>query len=282
MRKSFKKILLATTLVLSLGIVGCTSGSEGDNSSNTDKPAKNEKEVVLKVGASPEPHSKMLELVKDDLKEEGIKLEITEFADYVLPNMSLSDGEIDANFFQHEPYLESFNEEKKTDLVSLGSVHIEPMGVYSEKVKSIDELADGAKVAIPNDATNGARALLLLEKNGLIKLDENAGFNATEKDITENSKNLKFQALDAATLPRTIDDFDIAVINGNYALQGGYNPVEDALLLEENSSPYGNIIAIRKGDEDREELKALLDALQSEKIKKYIEDTFDGAVIPAF
>lgn len=282
MRKSFKKILLATTLVLSLGIVGCAKENEGGNSSNTDTPAKNDKEIVLKVGASPEPHSKMLELVKDDLKEEGIKLEITEFADYVLPNMSLSDGEIDANFFQHEPYLESFNEEKKTDLVSLGSVHIEPMGVYSKKIKSIDELADGAKVAIPNDATNGARALLLLEKNGLIKLDENAGFNATEKDITENSKNLKFQALDAATLPRTIDDFDISVINGNYALQGGYNPIKDALLLEENSSPYGNIIAIRKGDEDREELKALLDALQSEKIKKYIEDTFDGAVIPAF
>lgn len=268
MKKSLKKILLATTLVASLALVACGSDTGG--------------KTVLKVGASPEPHSKMLELVKDDLAEEGIDLDIQEFPDYVQPNLSLSDKELDANFIQHLPYLESFNEERGTELVSLGSVHIEPMGVYSDKIKSIDELEDGATVSIPNDATNGARALLILETNGLIKLDEDAGFNATEKDIVENPKNLKFEALEAATLPRTISDFDISVINGNYALQAGFNAKEDALLLEENSSPYGNIITIRAGDEDREDLKALMKALQSDKIRKYIEDNFEGAVVPGF
>lgn len=269
MKKGLKSLLLTTTLIASLALVGCGGGSK-----STD--------TVLKVGASPEPHAPMLELVKDDLKKEGIELEIVEYSDYVQPNMNLADKEIDANFFQHLPYLENFNKENNTDLVSLGSVHIEPMGAYSEKIKKIDELSDGASVTIPNDATNGARALLLLENNGLIKLDEDAGFNATEKDIVENPKNLKFQALEAATLPRTLKDVDLAIINGNFALQGGLNPTEDALLLEENSSPYGNIIAIRKGDEERPELKALLKALQSDEIKDYIDEKFKGSVIPAF
>lgn len=279
MKKGLKRILLTSALVASLALVGC--GNNGNDGSEKDSQ-KDEQRINLKVGASPEPHAKMLELVKEDLKSEGIDLEIIEFSDYVLPNLTLADKEIDANFFQHLPYLESFNEDKKTDLVSLGSVHIEPMGVYSEKIKAIDELADGASVSIPNDATNGARALLLLEKNGLIKLDKDAGFNATEKDIVENPKKLKFEALEAATLPRTVNDFDIAVINGNYAIQGGFNPIDDALLLEENSSPYGNIIAIRKGEENRPELKALLKALQSEKIKKYIDENFEGSVVPGF
>lgn len=269
MKKRLKSFLLASTLIASLALVGCGSDSKSGN-------------TVLKVGASPEPHAAMLELVKDDLKKEGIDLEIVEYSDYVQPNVSLSDKEIDANFFQHLPYLESFNKEKGTDLISLGSVHIEPMGAYSEKIKTIDELADGASVTIPNDATNGARALLLLETNGLIKLNESAGFNATEKDIVENPKNLKFQALEAATLPRTLKDVDLAIINGNFALQGGLNPVADALLIEENSSPYGNIIAIRNGDENRPELQKLLKALQSDEIKDYIETKFKGSVIPGF
>lgn len=267
MKKCLKKLVLGLTLVASLALVGCGS-SEGD--------------TVLKVGASPEPHAGMLELVKDDLKEEGIELDIIELDDYVTPNLSLDDGELDANFIQHVPYLESFNEDNGTDLVPLGSVHIEPMGVFSDKITSIDDLEDGAEVTIPNDATNGARALILLETNGLIKLNEDAGFNATEKDIIENPKNLKFQALEAATLPRTLDEVDIAVINGNYALQADLNVTEDALLVEENSSPYGNIITVRNGDEDRKDLNALMDALQSDKIKKYIEDNFDGAVVPGF
>ncbi len=267
MTKGFKELILGLIVIASLALVGCGS-SNGDS--------------VLKVGASPEPHSKILELVEDDLKEKGIKLEILELDDYVTPNLSLDDGELDANFIQHKPYLESFNEENGTDLIPLGSVHIEPMGVFSEKISSIDELEDDAEVTIPNDATNGARALLLLENNGLIKLDKDAGFNATEKDIVENPKNLKFQALEAATLPRTLDEVDISVINGNYALPAGLNVTEDALLVEENSSPYGNIITIRNGDEDREDLNALMDALQSDKIRKYIEDTFEGAVVPGF
>ena len=267
MKKGLKKLVLGLTLVASFALVGCGS-NEGD--------------TVLKVGASPEPHAGMLELVKDDLKEEGIELDIIELDDYVTPNLSLDDGELDANFIQHVPYLESFNEDNGTDLVPLGSVHIEPMGVFSDKITSIDDLEDGAEVTIPNDATNGARALILLETNGLIKLNEDAGFNATEKDIIENPKNLKFQALEAATLPRTLDEVDIAVINGNYALQADLNVTEDALLVEENSSPYGNIITVRNGDEDRKDLNALMDALQSDKIKKYIEDNFDGAVVPGF
>ncbi len=279
MKKGLKRILLTSALVASLALVRC--GDNGNDGSEKDSQ-KDEQRINLKVGASPEPHAKMLELVKEDLKSEGIDLEIVEFSDYVLPNLTLADKEIDANFFQHLPYLESFNKDNKTDLVSLGSVHIEPMGVYSEKIKAIDELTDGASESIPNDATNGARALLLLEKNGLIKLDKDAGFNATEKDIVENPKKLKFEALEAATLPRTVNDFDIAVINGNYAIQGGFNPIDDALLLEENSSPYGNIIAIRKGEENRPELKALLKALQSEKIKRYIDENFEGSVVPGF
>lgn len=268
MKKALKKLLLGLALVASFALVGCGSSNDGDS--------------VLKVGASPEPHSKILALVEDDLKEQGIDLEIIELDDYVTPNLSLEDGELDANFIQHVPYLESFNEENGTDLVPLGSVHIEPMGVFSEKIKSIDDLEDGAEVTIPNDATNGARALLLLETNGLIKLDEKAGFNATEKDIVENPKNLKFQALEAATLPRTLDEVDISVINGNYALSADLNVTEDALLVEENSSPYGNIIAVKNGDQDREDLKALINALQSDTVRKYIEDTFEGAVVPGF
>ncbi len=278
MKKGLKRILLVSAIVSSLALVGCA----GDKNDSATDSQKDEKRIALKVGASPEPHSKMLELVKDDLKNEGIDMEIVEFSDYVQPNLTLDDGTLDANFFQHLPYLESFNEENKTDLVSLGSIHIEPMGVYSEKIKSIDELKSGSRVSIPNDATNGARALLLLEKNGLIKLDEKAGFNATEKDIVENPKDLKFEALEAATLPRTVSDVDIAIINGNYAIQGGFDPIGDSILLEENSSPYGNIIAIRKGDENRPELKALMKALQSDKIKKYIEEEFKGSVIPGF
>lgn len=268
MKKVFKNLILGLTLVTLFALVGCGSSDDGDS--------------VLRVGASPEPHSKILALVEDDLKEQGVDLEIIELDDYVTPNLSLEDGDLDANFIQHQPYLESFNKENGTDLVPLGSVHIEPMGVFSEKIKSIDDLEDGAEVTIPNDATNGARALLLLETNGLIKLDEKAGFNATEKDIVENPKNLKFQALEAATLPRTLDEVDISVINGNYALSADLNVTEDALLVEKNSSPYGNIIAVKNGDQDREDLKALIDALQSDTVRKYIEDTFEGAVVPAF
>ncbi|MDO5708345.1 MAG: MetQ/NlpA family ABC transporter substrate-binding protein [Andreesenia angusta] len=262
-----KKILLLFALILSLALVGC--GSEKD-------------ENKLVVGASPEPHSKLLELVKDDLKEEGVELEIKDYSDYVQPNLAVNDGDIDANFFQHEPYLDNFVEERNVDLVSVGKVHIEPMGLYSKKIKSLDELEDGAKISIPNDPTNGGRALLLLQDNGIIKLDEKAGFNATEKDIVDNPKNIEIQALEAAQLSRTLDDVDASIINGNYALEADLNPVEDALILERKDSPYANILVVKKGNENNENIQKLLKALQSDKVKNYIEENYDGGVIPSF
>lgn len=263
-----KKLFAGLALALSLALVGCGGGSDDAN--------------TLTVGASPEPHSKILEQVKDNLQEEGVTLEIKDYSDYVQPNLAVENGEIDANFFQHEPYLENFIEERGSDLVSVGKVHIEPMGLYSKKIKSIDELPDGAKISIPNDATNGGRALLILEKNGLIKLDENAGYNATEKDIVENPKNIEIQPLEAAQLSRTLEDVDASVINGNYALEAGFNPVEDAILLEEKDSPYANVVVVKKGHENDENIKKLMNALQSDEIKKYIEDNYEGGVIPSF
>lgn len=263
-----KKILLALSLATTLFAAGC-SGSEGDSS-------------VLKVGATPEPHGTILELVKDDLEAEGVELEIVDYSDYVQPNLALNDGEIDANFMQHEPYLENFVAERGVDLVSIAKIHIEPMGLYSNSIKSLDELADGAKISIPNDPTNGARALLLLEEKGLLTLDKDAGFNATEKDIVENPKQLEIQALEAAQLPRTLQDFDASVINGNYALEADLNPTTDAIVLEAKDSPYANIIAVKKGNENNENVQALIKALQSDEVKNFIEENYKGGVIPAF
>ncbi|WP_425446641.1 MetQ/NlpA family ABC transporter substrate-binding protein [Dethiothermospora halolimnae] len=237
---------------------------------------------VLKIGATPVPHSELLNLIKDDLKEQGIDLKIIEFTDYVKPNLALAEGEIDANFFQHVPYMESFAENKGIDIISLGTVHVEPLGVYSKDIKSIEDLKDGASIAIPNDPTNGGRALILLENNGLIKLSEDSSLEATEKDIVENPRNLKFKALEAAQIPRVMGDVDAAIINGNYALEAELVPTEDAILLEDKDSPYANIIAIRPEDKDNTKLKTLLDTLQSEEVKKYIEENYNGGVIPAF
>lgn len=272
----FKKILaLSIILILSIGTLsGC---------SKTSKNSSDKKEnVVLKVGATPEPHAKFLELIKGDLKKEGIDLKIVEFTDYVQPNMALSDGDIDANFFQHEPYLENFVKERKLDLVSIGKIHLEPMGIYSDKIKSLDELKNGDSISIPDDPTNGARALLLLEKNKLITLKKDAGFNATVRDIEKNPKKLKIETLDAAQLPRTLNDFTASVINGNFALQADLNPTKDAIAIEPKDSPYSNIVAVRKEDKDNKDLKKLVKALQSEKIKDYIEKNFKGGVIPSF
>lgn len=263
-----KKLLLALSLAGTLALAGCSGSSEDS--------------AVLKVGATPEPHGKILELVKDDLKAEGLELEIVDYSDYVQPNLALNDGELDANFMQHEPYLENFVKERGVDLVSVAKIHIEPMGLYSKSIKSLDELKDGAKVSIPNDPTNGARALLLLQENGLIKLSESAGFNATEKDIVENPKNLEIQALEAAQLPRTLEDVDASVINGNYALEAGLNPTKDAIVIEAKDSPYANIIAVKKGNENNEKIQKLIKALQSEEVKTFIEETYKGGVIPAF
>lgn len=265
-----KSILLLLTFILisSLVLSGC--GEKGDD------------ESVLSIGASPVPHAQILELIKDDLKAEGIELKIIEFTDYVTPNMALADGEIDANFFQHKPYLDNFAKENNLDLVSLVAVHIEPLGFYSDKIDDIEDLKDGSTIAIPNDPTNEGRALILLQNNGLIKLKDDAGLEATEKDIAENPKNLKFETLEAAQLPRVLKDFDGAVINGNFALDAGLTPTEDALILEDGNSPYVNIIAVRKDNENDPKFEALIKAIQSEKVKKFIEENYDGGVVPAF
>ncbi|WP_129724091.1 MetQ/NlpA family ABC transporter substrate-binding protein [Xylanivirga thermophila] len=266
MKKFITSILV---LVISISLfVGCSEKGKDDN--------------LIRIGVSPEPHGKMVELVKEDLEKEGIKLKIIEFTDYIKPNLALAEGELDANFFQHEPYMNEFKEKKKIDIVSIGGVHIEPMGLYSSKIDSIDELEENAEIAIPNDPTNGGRALLLLEKFGLIKLKEGVGVLATENDIEENPKNLKITPLEAAQLPRILKDVDGAVINGNFALQAGLIPTKDAVILEEKDSPYANIIAVRTEEKDEEKFVKLMEALRSEKIKKYIEENYNEGVIPAF
>ena len=270
-----KKLLtiLAAIMVATLALVGC-----GGNQEAAKQDAK-----VLKVGATPVPHAEVLEQIKDDLKKDGIELQIVEFSDYVQPNLATNDKELDANYFQHQPYLDDFvKEHPEVKLVSAGGIHIEPMGVYSKKVKDLNELADGAPVAIPNDPTNGGRSLLLLAKAGLITLKDGVGITATVQDIATNPKNLKFQELEAAQVPRTLDDVDAAVINSNFAMQVQLNPTKDTLFQEGAESPYVNIVAVRAGDENRPEIQALIKALKSEKVKKFIEEQYKGAVVATF
>jgi len=276
-----KKQSLLLSLILILALVlfaGCGANTE---TTAAETPAAAET-TVLKVGATPVPHAELLALVADDLLAQGIELQVVEFTDYVKPNLALNDGELDANFFQHQPYLDDFNAEHQTEVVSAGNVHVEPLALYSEKVESADALPEGAVIAIPSDAVNGGRALILLEANGLITLSEDSGLDATELDIVENPKNLKFKAIEAAQLPRVLQDVDAAVINGNYAIEAGLNPVADGLLVEGAESPYANILAIRAGEENNEALKALLAALQSEEVKAFIESTYEGSVVAAF
>ena len=269
-----KKLLTLVLALTTLALVGCGGGA--DNSS-----AKSEK--VLKVGASPVPHAEILEVVKPELEKEGIKLEIVEFNDYVQPNLATNDKEIDANFFQHEPYLKNFvTEHPELKLVNVLGVHVEPMGIYSHKIKNINEVKDGAQVSIPSDPTNGGRALLLLERAGLLKLKDGVGAAATVQDVVDNPKKLVFKEIEAPQLPRTLDDVDISVINTNWAMQADLVPTRDALFMEDKTSPYVNIIAIRQGDEERPEIKALLKALHSDTVKNFINDKYKGAILPAF
>lgn len=236
---------------------------------------------VLKVGASPVPHADILKAAQPMLAKEGVKLEIIEFTDYVQPNMALADKELDANFFQHKPYLDNFVKERKLQLSSLVAVHIEPMGVYSKKVKDIKDVANAAKVAIPNDPTNGGRALRILADAGFFTLKDGVGVNGTPADIVANPKQIQIVEMEAAVLPRALDDVDFAVINSNYALGVNLNPMKDSLYMESKDSPYANVVAIRTGD-NREDLKKLAKALTSPEMKKFIEDKYQGAVVPAF
>jgi len=241
------------------------------------------KEIV--VGASPAPHAEILEAVAPVLEENGYKLVIKEYTDYVQPNLALDAGDLDANYFQHYPYLEQFNEENGTNIVSVAAVHYEPFGIYAGKTATLADIADGAKVAVPNDATNEARALLLLEAQGLIGLTEGAGLNATKVDIAENPKNLNILEVEAAQIPRSLQDVDIAVINGNYAIDAGLK-VADALAVEasdsEAATTYGNILAVQEGSENDEAINALVEALSSDEAKTFMETTYNGAVVPLF
>lgn len=275
---SLKKlsVLAAVTLVAAAAFVsGCGSNAPAGGTETT-------KNTVVTVAATPVPHSEILNEIKPLLAKEGIDLKIIEFTDYVKPNLALADKEVDATFHQHLPFLEKFNAEHNTNLVSAGNVHIEPMGVYSHKIKTLSDLPLKAKVAIPNDPSNGGRALLILQAAGLIKLKDGGTVSSTVQYITDNPKQLQFSELDAAQVPRAIDDVDIAVINTNFALEAGLNPLKDSLFLEAKDSPYANILAIRAGDESRPEIQKLLKALQSPEVKKFIEDKYKGAILPSF
>ena len=279
--------LFLAGLLLTATLVGC--GQKTDQEATATDTGSNP--VVLKVGSSPIPHEELLKFVAPKLEEQGVKLEVVTFTDYVQPNAALADGQLDANFFQHLPYLESYNESNGTKLVSVGNIHVEPLALYSKKVKSVEELADGATIAIPNDPTNCGRALILLQAKGIIKLSDQAGLEATEKDIVENAKNLTFKPVEAAQLPRILEEVDGAVINGNYAIESSLVPTKDALtltasgedrVLEGSESPYANIIATREDNKDSEAVKKLVEALQTEDVKAFIAEHYNGGVVPAF
>ncbi len=263
-----KLVALGLSVILGLSLVACGGGGK-----------------TIKVGATPAPHAEILEVVKDILAEEGYTLEIVEFDDYVTPNTSLEDGSLDANYFQHITYLNEFNVEHGTHLVSAADVHYEPFGLYAGKTASLDALADGAQIAVPNDGTNEARALLLLEQEGLIKLKEGVGLSATKIDIAENPHNYDIVELEARLLPTTLSDVDMAVINGNYAIDAGLK-VSDAIAVEAAdgaaAEAYVNVLAVKEGNEDDEAIKALADALRSDEVKTYIDETYDGAVVAVF
>lgn len=267
-----KKVLaVLLTLVLVFSLCACGGGDEEAN--------------VIKVGATPAPHAEVLELIKDDLEKEGYTLEIVEYNDYVLPNRGVTEGDLDANYFQHVSYLNDYNAENETDIVNAGAIHYEPFAVYGGKSTDLKNLPDGAQVAVPNDGTNEGRALKLLEAEGLIKLDKDAGFLATKLDIVENPKNLDIVEMEAAQLPRVLDSVDVAVINGNYAIADGLK-LADALAIEAGDSEaaqiYGNIIACANGNEDSEKIQALVKALQTDEVKDFMDDKYAGAVVALF
>ncbi|GAB1477180.1 MetQ/NlpA family ABC transporter substrate-binding protein [Bacillota bacterium] len=275
--KKFVSIFTLVILTLTL-IAGCGAAEE---------PSDTEAELTpILVGATPAPHAEILEIVKPLLLEQGYDLKIVDFVDYVQPNLAVDSGDIDANYFQHQPYLDDFNAEQGTELVSIAAVHYEPFGIYPGKTSSLDALPDGAKIAVPNDTTNEARALLLLEAQGLIKLKANLGLTATKNDIIDNPKNFDIVELEAAQIPRSLPDVDIAVINGNYALEAQLSVKNDALATEDASSvaaqTYANILVVKVGNEGREDLQALAAALLSPEVKAFIESTYDGAVVPMF
>lgn len=282
--KKALSILLITLLALSL--FACGAGQSTDPSDNGGDDQGTELQKII-VGATPAPHAEILEVVKGLLADQGYDLVIREFVDYVQPNLALDSGDIDANYFQHRLYLDSFNDENGTDLTALIDVHYEPFGIYAGKTSALADLKDGAMIAVPNDTTNEARALLLLEEQGLIKLTPNIGLKATVNDIVDNPKKLKIKEIEAAQLARSLQDVDLAVINGNYAIEAGLKVGTDALAIEDASSPtiktyYSNVLAVKVGNEGRDDLKALAAALTSPEVKAFIESNYEGAVVPMF
>lgn len=279
MKKTLRKLFAAALVgALSVSMLAGCGSSKGDSKKDS---AENK---TIKVAASATPHAEILEYAKTALKEKGYDLEVTIFDDYVKPNEVVESGEFDANYFQHEPYLNSFNEEKGTHLVIAGKIHYEPFGIYPGTKKSLDDIADGDTIAVPNDTTNEARALLLLQDNGIIKLKDGAGINATVNDIEENPHNIEIVELEAAQVARVVDETSFVVLNGNYALQAGFSVSKDALAYEKSDSEaaktYVNVIVVKEGSENNEAIKALVDVLKSDDVKKYINDTYDGAVLP--
>ncbi|MFG2379232.1 MetQ/NlpA family ABC transporter substrate-binding protein [Streptomyces sp. NPDC048504] len=268
-------VLAAGALTFALSACGSDKGSSSASSDYSGP---------LVVAASPTPHAEILDYVKDHLaKKAGVDLEVKEFTDYVTPNTATEDGSVGANYFQNQPYLDDFNKKNGTHIVPVVTVHLEPLGLYSHKVKSADALKSGATIAVPNDSVNEARALKLLAANGLITLKSGVGNEATPADITENPKNLKFKELEAAQTPRSLDDVDAAVINGNYAISSGLKPAKDAIVLESaTNNPYGNFLAVKKGNEKDPRVKKLAKLLTSPEVKKFIEDKYAGSVIPSF
>lgn len=291
-KEALRKLSVFTAAVLAASALtacgGQQSGSAQTESAGTtaaETTAASGELTKIIVGASPAPHAEILNAAKEILAQKGYELQVMEYVDYIQPNLALESGDLDANYFQHLPYLESFNEENGTDLVSAAAIHYEPFGIYAGKTASLDALADGAVVAVPNDTSNEARALLLLEAQGLIKLKEGADLTVTKNDIVENPKNLELYEVEAAQIPRVIEDVDIAVINGNYAIEAGFK-VADALAVEDSESiaatTYGNVIAVRNGEENDPAVQALIEALKSDEVKKFMEDTYEGAVVPLF
>ncbi|KAJ52630.1 D-methionine transport system substrate-binding protein [Clostridium tetanomorphum] len=271
-----KLSLVLSAVLLTVGLTGCAGEKAQSTEAKNDTQSK--KEIV--VGASPVPHKEILEKAAEVLKKDGYTLKIVDFTDYQIPNTALAEKQLDANYFQHIPFLNKSVEEKKLDLDYTVKVHIEPMGLYSKKIKNIKEIKDGAEIAIPNDPTNGGRALRVLESAGLIKLK--SGELVTKLDITENKKGLKITEMDAPQLPRVLGDVDAAVINTNFAIEAGLNPTKDAIVLEPKESPYANVLAVRKEDKDKDYIKALSKALNSPEVKKFIEEKYKGNIIPAF
>ena len=269
-KKLFAGVLITTTCLFA---AGC--GSSSNSGASGDK-----KEI--KMGVTAGPHAEVMEEVAKEAAKQGITIKVVEFNDYVQPNKALAEGDLDMNSMQHQPYMDNVVKKQGLKITSIGKTIILPMAVYSHKFKDIKDVTDGAKVTIPNDPTNGARALLLLQQAGLIKLKNGNSVDASVTDITENPKNLQFVELDAAQIPRSLDDTDLACVNTNYAIPAGLNPQKDSILVESKDSPYANVMAVRQGDENNETYKKVLAIYQSEPIKKFIEEHFQGTILPAF